>query len=260
MTSMIRALPFVLVATAGCTAVHAQQLTCYPIRSGESASSIARRLTGDTRNRHQPWFHVVEPTTGRIISKRRYEHIQAGWQVCLGSLPSGGAWGRSAYLPVAPTSGALLQTAPTQPVTWSDWTVLWWAAPLVLAGAMAGWIFAARRRNEWQTTAVVMRGFGKRFVDEFERPLFRRHPRDPVIHSRLRVAARRCRLDILVAPSAGRSYPNLADHRNNVEYDVERILAQLGDGQFVNGPLSAEGEWVVIPFRFRHVTQQEDGP
>jgi hypothetical protein len=125
---------------------------------------------------------------------------------------------------------------------------------------MAGWIFAARRRNEWRTTAVVMRGFGKRFVDEFERPLFRRHPRDPVIHSRLRVAARRCRLDILVAPSAGRSYPNLADHRNNVEYDVERILAQLGDGQFVNSPLYAEGEWVVIPFRFRHVTQQEDGP
>jgi hypothetical protein len=67
-------------------------------------------------------------------------------------------------------------------------------------------------------------------------------------------------LDILVAPSTGRSYPNLADHRNNVEYDVERILAQLGDGQFVNGPLYAEGEWVVIPFRFRHVTQQEDGP
>jgi hypothetical protein len=118
-TSIIRALPFVLVATAGCAAVHAQQLTCYPIRSGESASSIARRLTGDTRNRHQPWFHVVEPTTGRIISKRRYEHIQAGWQVCLGSLPSGGAWGRSAYLPVAPTSGALLQAAPTQPVSCS---------------------------------------------------------------------------------------------------------------------------------------------
>jgi hypothetical protein len=121
---------------------------------------------------------------------------------------------------------------------------------------MAGWTFAARRRDEWRVTAVVMRGFGKRFVNEFERPLFRRHTGDPVIHSRLRVAARRRRLDILVAPSAGRSYPNLADHRNNVEYDVERILAQLGDRQFVHGPLHAEGDWVVIPFRFSNVTNR----
>jgi hypothetical protein len=256
-TSTLRALPFVLVATAGCTSVHAQQLTCYPIRSGESASGIARRLTGDHRNFHQPWFHVVEPTTGRIISKRRYEHIQAGWHVCLGSMPSGDVWLRSAYLPVAATPGALLQAVPTQRVSWSERTLLWWAAPLVLLpAAMAGWIFAARRRDEWRATAVVMRGFGKRFVNEFERPLFRRHTRDPVIHSRLRVAARRCRLDILVAPSAGRSYPNLADHRNNVEYDVERILAQLGDRQFVHGPLYAEGDWVVIPFRFSNVTNR----
>jgi hypothetical protein len=102
----------------------------------------------------------------------------------------------------------------------------------------------------------VMRSFGKKFIAEFERPLFRTCADDSVLNSRMRFAPRRRRLDILVAPPAGRTYPNLADHKNNVEYDVGRILAQLDDRQFTIGLLYAESEWVVIPFRFM---QQEDG-
>ena len=43
------------------------------------------------------------------------------------------------------------------------------------------------------------------------------------------------RLDILLAPGAGRRYPNLSDHRSNVEYDVQRVLTLLKDEPFVAG-------------------------
>ena len=96
---------------------------------------------------------------------------------------------------------------------------------------------------------ACMTAFGMRFVNEFERPLFRNRPADAVRRSRLRVVPRRRRLEILLAPPAGRTYPNLVDHRMNVEYDVDRIVAILDDGRFVNAPLYSDGEWVVIPFQ-----------
>lgn len=262
MTWAIRALPFVLVATVGLTSVHAQQLTCYPIRYGETSAGLARRLTGDPRNRHQPWFQIVEPRTGRFISKRAYEHIQAGWHVCLGTGPSNRtwAWGQPASALDPRASEVVRETALTPRAVWNDARPLWWATPLaLLTGALAVWIVSARRIEKRRLMVGVMRSFGRRFVAEFERPLFRTRAGDPVLTSRLRFAPRRRRLDILVAPPNGRTYPNLADHRHNVEYDVNRILAQLDDRQFVSGPLYAEGEWVVIPFRFAHDMQQEDG-
>ena len=155
----------------------------------------------------------------------------------------------------------MLQTAFTPQTVWSNSSFLWWATPLalLLTGAVATWIVTARHAGERRARVGLMRAFGRKFVDEFERPLFRRRPLDPALISRLRVAPRRRRLEILVAPPAGRTYPNLADHRKNVEYDVERILAHLDDGQFVSGPLYAEGEWVVIPFRLKDDTHQEGG-
>ena len=69
--------------------------------------------------------------------------------------------------------------------------------------------------------------------------------------SRLRLSPRRARFDILLAPGEGRRYPNLSDHRKNVEYDVARVLHVLGDESFVCGPLSVQAEWVVVPFQFR---------
>jgi len=258
-TPTIRALPFVLVATVGCTFVYAQQLTCYPIRSGETSASLARLLTGDPRNRYQPWFQIVEPATGRFISKRAYEHIQAGWHVCLGTEPPNRIEGQPASVFNRRAPAVVPQTA-LRPQAVRNFNFLWWATPLaLLAGALSLGSFTARRIEERQLMVSVMGLFGRRFVAEFERPLFRKRAGDPVLNSRLRFAPRRRRLDILVAPPAGRTYPNLADHRNNVEYDVERILAQLDDRQFVIGPLYVEDEWVVIPFRFAPGMQQEDG-
>jgi hypothetical protein len=256
-----RALPFVLVATFSCTSVYAQQLTCYPIRSGETAAGLARRLTGDPRNRHQVWFQIVEPTAEAFIPKRAYERIQAGWHVCVATERLSRAVTRLPYSPAPRASGVLVHTGLAQQALWTDPSVLWWAAPLtlLLSSAAMAWVFATRRIDERRTMVIIMRAFAARFVGEFERPLFRRHVTDRVLNARLRFAPRRRRLEILVAPAAGRTYPNLADHRKNVEYDVERIVAALDDQQFVNGPLYAEGEWVVIPFCLKNDIHQEGG-
>jgi hypothetical protein len=95
---------------------------------------------------------------------------------------------------------------------------------------------------------AYMTVFGHQFVNEFERPLFGNRPGGAVISARMRFIPRRRRLEILLAPAAGRTYPNLVDHRMNVAYDVERIVTILDDGRFVNAPLYSEGKWVVIPF------------
>jgi hypothetical protein len=105
-----------------------------------------------------------------------------------------------------------------------------------------------------------MKVFGDRFISEFERPLFRRCADEPSLRSRLRFAPRRQTVEVLLAPADGRTYPNLSDHRKNVEYDVERVLRLLRNATFKTGPLYAEGPWVVIPFRLETDRQQEGVP
>jgi hypothetical protein len=136
---------------------------------------------------------------------------------------------------------------------------LWWAAPLVaivsgLVTARASRYLARRR-----LVLEIMRTFAGRFVGEFERPLFRRPGKCP-LRSRLRFAPGRQRLEIRLAPGEGRAYPNLADHKKNVEYDVGRVLRLLSDEPFTNGPLYAEGPWVVIPCRLAIDREQEGVP
>jgi hypothetical protein len=132
-----------------------------------------------------------------------------------------------------------------------DLTILWWTAPffvvvsLVLTRIVARQFIDARR-----TSLGLMRGFGDRFVLEFERPLVRRCPAEPAVRSRLRFAPSRRRLEVLLAPADGRTYPNLTDHRKNVQYDVQRVQALLRNEPFIAAPLYAEGLWVVIPFRY----------
>ena len=69
---------------------------------------------------------------------------------------------------------------------------------------------------------VVMKHFAHRFVREFERPLIQQ-PTERPLRSRLRLSPARARVEILLAPGQGRRYPNLSDHRKNVEYDVVRV-------------------------------------
>jgi hypothetical protein len=94
-----------------------------------------------------------------------------------------------------------------------------------------------------------MSQFAYLFVREFERPLLQ-HAAEPAIRTQLRVSPYRARLEICLAPGNGRRYPNLSDHRKNVEYDVDRVLSALADESFVCGRLRMREGWVVVPFRF----------
>ena len=54
---------------------------------------------------------------------------------------------------------------------------------------------------------------------------------------------------------AGRRYPNLRDHKNNVEYNVTRVVLRLGSHLVVGDRLREEGKWVIIPIRRAHSKQ-----
>ena len=68
--------------------------------------------------------------------------------------------------------------------------------------------------------------------------------------SRLRFGVRRGRFKILLAPGEGRRYPNLFDHKKNVEYDVSRVMRVLADDSFVSGAPYTKAGWIVVPFQF----------
>jgi hypothetical protein len=105
----------------------------------------------------------------------------------------------------------------------------------------------------------AMQRFSQKFVLEFERPLAVGDASGRPIQSRLRFAPDVSRLDILIAPGAGRRYPNLTDHRHNVEYDLRRVLDVLRDEPFVKGRPYMDGRWVVLPFSLKPAITQAGG-
>jgi hypothetical protein len=108
--------------------------------------------------------------------------------------------------------------------------------------------------NAWRkqlALAHIMQRFGGDFVREFGRPWAEYRGAGPLPRARLRIKPRRARVEILVAPAPGRTYPNLSDHRSNVEYDMVRIAAALTHDAFAGVEPYTEGEWVVLPFQFR---------
>jgi hypothetical protein len=240
--------------TTGSTYAAGRPLACYFVQHGDTAAGLAVRLTGDARSRHQPWFQILDPARAAFIPKAGYDSIRSGWHVCVAAEM---LRDRSAQPRFAPA--VLPQTGVTRGQTAIDVRILWWVAPpsAIVSGLVLGWFVAGKYVGERRSRLESMRGFGARFIREFERPLFRRCAAESAVRSRLRCAPSRQRLEILLAPADGRSYPNLFDHRRNVEYDVERVLQLLGEAPVIDGALHAEGPWVVVPFRFETSRQQE---
>jgi hypothetical protein len=128
--------------------------------------------------------------------------------------------------------------------------VLWIGLALAIALILSGLHDYGRHR------AAPLQRFGEQFVHEFARPLVRMRPFEPVVDARLRVRPFRAQVEVLLAPHGGRTYPNLVDHKQNVEYDVERVLRVLEDQRFAHGPLYAQGRWVVVPLHLQANPQQ----
>jgi hypothetical protein len=280
------ALPIVLVLAAA-SSVAAQSTVCHTIRRGESADQVARRLTGDSWNAYRTWFEIRN-SASRPVPKSQYNRVRAGWQACL-TRPArlavatlnrhAASEGRDAadVSPAAAIAGASASAvviAPAVLVTTRDAAtsrtessipaigdfhgilrtlgrleVMVFSLGVALIVPWVGWRVVDDRLARARTATIVMRHFATRFVHEFERPLVWAGERP--LRSRVRYSARRGRLDILLAPGAGRRYPNLSDHKKNVEYDIVRVVNALGDASFVNGPPYIQAGWIVVPFQFK---------
>jgi hypothetical protein len=283
LTRIIRyALPIALMLAVEPPAASAQSVACHTIRRGESAAHVARRLTGDGWNAYRPWFQIMNASS-RFIPKSQYNRIRPGWRACVikpirTPVDATNAASREGpgALEASPASDAPVSGSPEalggpvvlaatdtiaiagdgpQSETTSvlrairgvDLTIVWLSA--AIAVPWFGWRIVDAHLIRRRTTSIVMRHFAERFVREFERPLVWYDAGRPV-RTRVRFSARRGRLDILLAPGTGRRYPNLSDHKKNVEYDVARVVRALADESFTCGPLSTQAGWVVVPFRF----------
>jgi hypothetical protein len=278
MARIVRAAPLiVLILAAAPPAAIAQPLVCQAIRRGESASQAARRVTGDARKTYQASFQIMNDSS-KFIPKSQYNRVRPGWQACVVTpaesdtssnvqrLTTSGtpeadasdafeAFGTRAALTTVDVVGDAVDgpqftaSDPLRTIRSVDLTMVWLGAAIVVP--WFGWRLIGDHLARRKTRAIVVRDFALRFVDEFERPLVPDRVAERPVRSRLRTSVRRGRFDILLAPGTGRRYPNLSDHRRNVEYDIARVMQMLPDDFVVRGPLSTHAEWVVVPLQLK---------
>ena len=220
-----------------------QRLLCVPVQHGDTAAQLAGRLTGNASDTRQPWFQILDPATARFVSKSKYDHILTGWRACLVNTPIAVTQSRAT---VAPPLWALRARLLSSLGPLDSNVVLWGLLVAVIAFVSHSGDQYLRQRA---MVLAIMRPFAERFVREFERPLIQPGSADRPIQSQVRFAPHRARVEVLLAPNRGRRYPNLADHRNNLEYDVTRVLGNLRNRSFVSGRPYAQGPWVVVPFQ-----------
>ena len=269
--------PLLTLAAAPPAAI-AQPLVCHAIRRGESASQAARRVTGDARKTYQASFQIMNDSS-KFIPKSQYNRIRAGWQACVITPAASDTSSIAEPLtaidaPEAPDASDAFEASGTRAALTTvdvvedavdgsqsgasdalriigsvDLTMVWLGAAMVVP--WFGWRLIDDHLARRKLRAIIVRDFALRFVDEFERPLVPNRVAERPVRSRLRTSVRRGRFDILLAPATGRRYPNLSDHRWNVEYDVARVMQMLPDDVVVRGPLSTHAEWVVVPLQFK---------
>ena len=240
-----------VVVAAAVQPAFANGFTCFVIQSGHTASHLARHLTGDAAHRHAPWFQILDPAAARFISKANYDTILPGWHVCIaeGRIRSGRVPPQAASTGAAPHAQPPSAAGVGQLARGGLVGVV--CALLVLSAGLLAWRIATDYSIERRALVSIMTLFGERFIGEFERPLRLPGCHDQALESRLRFVPQQRRLDILLAPREGRTYPNLSDHRKNVEYDVGRVLQLLKDERFVGERLSVQGRWVIVVCRLR---------
>ena len=238
--------------------VAAQQFVCRPIPAGDTASSLARRLTGEAEAAYGHGFQVRDPGRQMFVPKSQYQRLQSDWQVCVAREPVANT--PAAYAPVVEVAAwAMVRDEPmTAPAPRAiDST------PLMLSGAERTQpggpdavtigaailsimlLLAVAGPLAPRPMPPAARRAGENFVAVFARPLVDASSGVPPVQTRLRFLRRKRQLEISIAPGPGRRYPNLSDHKKNVEYDVDRVIRILGNCA-LSGPPRAAGKWVVV--------------
>jgi hypothetical protein len=274
-----RRLPAVvlLLLCAAPAGADAQQFACWPIVPGDSVSGLARRLTGSSAAVYSPAFQIRDPARQMFVPKSQYRRgLSIDWQACVARGPVTSL--RLAYAPVV--ASAVPAFAPAEPpITAAPLAIT--APPLAITspppalarsgGSLDDLLFMATIGSGMLLMLLicvavgnslaarpippVMQRAGAAFVITFARPLIDSSSSGPPIHARLRFVRRAQQLEISIAPGAGRRYPNLVDHKRNVEYDVTRVMRVLGTHFVVSDRLRAEGRWVVVPIRLADLKQ-----
>jgi hypothetical protein len=209
----------------------APRLLCYPIAPGDTVTMISRRLTRNPQGWRSAGFQILDPAAARFVPKENYGYLHPRWQACVVEQP-------------------VRQPGPARG---------WWVLVLLSTAALTGLFVAQWSIERRNARALVLQKFGAAFIREFERPLIDQRRPSSGLRAQLAPSAGKSALEVLLAPIEGRRYPNLSDHRANVEYDVERVVRLLNDRRFICGPPRARGAWVAIPFRLKPGSHKEGG-
>src|SRR5688572_28629896 len=100
-----RLLMVVFLVLCGATLrAEAQQYACWPIVRGDTASSLARRLTGTAVNTYSEVFQIRDPARQKFVPKSQYSRLSTNWRACVARelVKSGGP----ALVPAAAASAA----------------------------------------------------------------------------------------------------------------------------------------------------------
>lgn len=245
----------ILAFTVRTEPVFADGWACYVIKAGDTAAQVAVHLTGNAESRHRAWFQIADPAAVRFVPKAHYDDIRPGWLACIlqKSLAAAAGSPRSGHAEItnrrSATFSQIADTLAAPPIRLGGLALLFAATLLI-------WYVVDQYWTDRQAAIAHLTRFGEAFIREFERPLVQPRSSARALHSQIRVQPDRARVEVLLAPAGGRRYPNLVDHRQNVEYDIARVLEVLRAQSFMSGALHQQGPWVVIPFEFKSRQQQ----
>jgi hypothetical protein len=235
----------------------AQQFACWPIVRGDTASGLARRLTGTAANTYSEAFQIRDPARQKFVPKSQYSRLSTNWRACVSSeLVKSGVRGpalataaaASTAPPAAPSAishaaaSAVLPAAAQYDISFAVTFGIAVSLMLLMITALSS--YAARR-----PVPPALQRAGEDFLKAFATPLVDPTSAAPPIAGHLRFIPRKQRLEICIAPLGRRRYPNLADHKTNVVYDVGRVIGIMGADRIVCDRLHAEGPWVVVSIR-----------
>jgi hypothetical protein len=255
----------------------AQQFVCSPIVRGDTASRLALRLTGTSAAAYGEAFQIRDPTRQKFVPKSQYARLSTDWQACVLREPA-----RRSVPAAAPatetsaTSSAATSVAPAA-AAWAGLLSEAWAGLLAAAGSaplavtqydvafavtfgagvslMLLMISAVSSYTAGRPMPPALQRAGEDFLTAFATPLVDPTSAVPPVTGYLRFVRRKKRLEICIAPNGGRRYPNLSDHRENVVYDVQRVVRIIGGHRIVCDRLHAEGQWVVVSIRLAEPKQ-----
>ena len=244
------------------TCVQAQQFVCWPIAQGDTALELSRRLTGDAAKAYSHAFQIRDPVRRMFVPKSRYRHLSTDWQACVAkgqvsTPPRAYAPDVAEAAPLVPEEpritsaslGTMQASLPAAPAGRSGVDTIFAARAAGLFLLMLSIVAAVAASLPPHPIPPLMQRAGEQFVTAFARPLSDPSSGAPPIHARLRFVPRRQQLEISIAPGPGRRYPNLVDHKKNVEYDVTRVMRLLGSHFAMGDRVRTAGKWVVVPIR-----------